>query len=54
MESSRLRSSRRLISRWARVPALPNIRSNSTRGLISIGSGVAASAHDSVFEYAQL
>ena len=39
--------------RCGAVPARPNIRSNTTRGLISIGSGVVGFAHDSVFMYAQ-
>ena len=35
-------------------PARPNSRSNTTRGLISIGSGVVGDAHEIVFMYAQL
>ena len=35
-------------SRCAAVPARPNSRSNIVRGLISIGSGVVAFAHDVV------
>ncbi len=36
------------------LPLSPNIRSNTTRGLFSIGSGVVGLRHDSVFAYAQL
>jgi hypothetical protein len=36
-------------TRCALVPARPNMRSKVTRGLISMGSGVVAFAHDSVF-----
>ncbi len=35
--------------RWAAVPARPNMRSKTTRGLISIGSGVVGVRHEIVF-----
>ena len=41
-------------ARWAGVPGRPNRRSNTTRGLISIGSGVVGELHEIVFVYAQL
>jgi len=49
-----LRSCRRRAARSAGVPGRPNSRSNVTRGLISIGSGSVADAHEIVFMYAQL
>jgi hypothetical protein len=36
-------------TRCAAVPPSPNIRSNTLRGLISIGCGVVGVRHDSVF-----
>ena len=48
----RLRSVR--ASRCSGVPARPNIRSNTARGLISIGSGVVGELHEIVLMYAQL
>ena len=36
-------------ARCAGVPGRPNSRSNTTRGLISIGSGVVGVLHESVF-----
>ena len=49
-ESSMLRSSRMRAARCAGLPACPNIRSNTTRGLMSIGSGVEGELHDTVFK----
>ena len=40
--------------RSAGVPGRPNIRSKTTRGLISMGSGVVGELHEIVFVYAQL
>ena len=36
-------------SRCAGVPAPPNMRSNTTRGFVSIGSGDVGPAHEIVF-----
>ena len=36
------------------MPPLPNKRSNTTRGLFSLGIGVVGELHDSVFKYTQL
>ncbi len=36
------------------VPPSPNSRSNTTRGLFSVGSGVVGVRQESVFMYAQL
>ena len=36
-------------ARSAALPPAPNIRSNTLRGLISIGSGVVGVRHESVF-----
>ena len=36
-------------ARCAGVPPSPNSRSNTTRGLFSVGSGVVGELHDSVF-----
>jgi hypothetical protein len=36
-------------SRCGAVPARPNMRSNATRGLISIGSGAVSPPHEIVF-----
>ena len=44
-----LRFSRMRVIRCAGVPARPNIRSNATRGLISIGSGAVSPAQEMVF-----
>ena len=41
-------------TRSASEPGLPNIRSNTTRGFVSIGSGVVGDFHEMVFMYAQL
>ncbi len=51
-ESSRLRSFRMRASRALRsvLPPSPNSRSNTTRGLCSIGSGVVGELHAMVFE----
>ena len=43
-----LRSSRMRAARCAGLPAWPNMRSNTTRGLMSIGSGVEGVLHDTV------
>ena len=48
-ESRMLRSSRIRARRCAAVPGRPNIRSNTTRGLISIGSGVVGVCQEIVF-----
>ena len=53
-KSSRLRSVRIRARRSSAVLPPPNIRSNTTRGLISIGSGVVGVCQLSVFMYAQL
>ena len=44
----------RRASRSASEPGRPNIRSNTTRGLVSIGNGVVGDFHEMVFMYAQL
>ena len=49
-----LRCARACASRCADVPPSPNSRSNTTRGLFSVGSGVVGELHDSVFMYTQL
>ena len=49
-----LRSCASAPARCAGVPGPPNSRSNTTRGLISIGSGVVGVLHEMVFVYAQL
>ena len=48
-ESRMLRSSRILAARSVLDAARPNIRSNATRGLISIGSGAVSPAQEIVF-----
>jgi hypothetical protein len=47
-KSSTLRSSRIRALRWSAVAPPPNIRSNSTRGLISIGRGEVGPCQASV------
>ena len=53
--TSSVSESRMLLSRcirrlrWSTVPGRPNRRSNTTRGLISIGTGVVADDHEMVF-----
>jgi len=44
-----LRFSFMRVTRALGSPARPNIRSNATRGLISIGSGEVSPAHEIVF-----
>ena len=39
--------------RCSTVPGRPNNRSKTTRGLISMGTGVVADDHEIVFIYAQ-
>src|SRR5262245_371680 len=49
-----LRSWRDCAQRCALAPRLPTSRSNTTRVLFSVGSGVVGVLHDSVFRYTQL
>jgi hypothetical protein len=44
-----LRLARIRATRSAVEPGLPNMRSNTTRGLISMGSGVVGVFHEMVF-----
>ena len=53
-QSRMLRSRRRSTSRSAAVPPSPNRRSNTTRGLFSIGSGVVGVRQEIVYRYWQL
>ncbi len=54
IESRMLFSCRLRVARLAAVPAWPNNRSNTVRGLISIGSGFVGELHEMVLRYAQL
>ena len=55
MTASRMLRFRRLRAcRCAGVPGTPNSRSKTTRGLVSIGSGVVGEDHEMVFMYEQL
>jgi hypothetical protein len=49
-----LRSSRVRAARSAGLPPCPNIRSNTTRGLMSIGSGADGELQVTVLRYTQL
>ncbi len=49
MESSTLLFRFIRVARWAALPARPNKRSNTTRGLISVGSGVVGDDQARVF-----
>src|SRR5262245_64044121 len=54
IESRMLFSCLTRTARLAAVPACPNSRSNTVRGLISIGSGEVGELQAMVFRYAQL
>src|SRR5262249_61776066 len=54
IESRMLFCWRLRVARLAAVPACPNRRSNTSLGLISIGSGVVGGLHEVVFREAQL
>src|SRR5947207_8932124 len=54
IESRMLFCWRLRVARLAAVPACPNSRSNTSRGLISIGSGFVGELHEIVLRYAQL
>ena len=54
MTSRTLRLRSRRASRCSGVPGRPNIRSNTVRGLNSIGCGVVGELHEIVLMYPQL